>query len=126
MTHPAQEPMLDIAHGDPARSRFLREALGKLRSASDDKKFQCLVDEILAGRKSLREAARSDVFNSAVVDKVDEGARRYRELTEAEREQLAADGEQKFGALRDRLAQGGGRSEQDEDEDFGGSVFEPL
>lgn len=114
--------MLDVARGDPVRSRFLRASLTRLREASDDERFRAMVDDILAGRRSLRDAATSEAFNRGIADKVDEGARRYQELSEAEREALAAQGEQQFAALREDIRQGeaGDRTPpDDDDEDFG-------
>lgn len=124
MSGPDQEPMLDIARGDPARSRFLREALATLRETSDDERFRTMVDDILAGRRSLRDAATSEMFNRGIADKVDEGARRYQELSEAEREALAAQGEQQFAALRADIEQSRSGEPRrptpnEADEDFG-------
>lgn len=96
--------MLDVARGDPARSEFLRAALEILRESSGDERFRTLVDDILSGHTSLREAATSDVFDREVAPLVDEGARRYQELSEEEREELAARGEEEFEALRDDLS----------------------
>jgi hypothetical protein len=124
MTTP-QEPMLDVAHGDPARSAFLRAALRRLRESSRDERFQALVDDILAGRSSLRAAATSDVFNRSIAAWVDEGARRYQELPEEERDELAARGEQEFAALREELSEAPStdRAPDDDDDGYGGSIM---
>jgi hypothetical protein len=121
MSSPDQEPMLDIARGDPARSRFLRAALTRLRDTSGDERFHTMVDDILAGRRSLRDAATSEVFNRGIADKVDEGARRYQELSEAEREALAAMGEQQFAELRGQAEPGpaADAAPDEDDDDFG-------
>jgi hypothetical protein len=120
-----QEPMLDVAHGDPARSAFLRAALRRLRESSRDERFRALVDDILAGRSSLRAAATSDVFNRSIATWVDEGARRYQELPEEEREELAAQGEQEFAALREELSEAPStdRAPDDDDGGYGGSIM---
>jgi len=68
-----EEPLLDVARGDPARSRFLRASLQRLRESSTNNQFRAMVDDILAGRKSLRTAAASELFNSEVADKVRQG-----------------------------------------------------
>jgi len=120
-----QEPMLDVAHGDPARSAFLRAALRRLRESSRDERFRALVDDILAGRSSLRAAATSDVFNRNIAARVDEGARRYQDMSEDERDELAAQGEQGFVALREELSEApsADRPPDDDDDDYGGSIM---
>jgi hypothetical protein len=117
--------MLDVAHGDPARSAFLRAALRRLRENSRDERFRALVDDILAGRSSLRAAATSDVFNRSVATWVDEGARRYQELSEDERDELAARGEQALAALRAELSEApsADRAPGDDDDGYGGSIM---
>jgi hypothetical protein len=117
------EPMLDIARGDAARSKFLRASLTKLRDASGDEQFRSLVDDILAGRKGLREAATSEVFNRGIAEKVDEGARRYRELSDEEKERLAAQGERQFAVLREQIRRG---EDGDGDNGDSGSVLRPA
>jgi hypothetical protein len=57
---------------------------------------------------------------------VDEGARRYNELSEAEREQLAADGEREYARVREQIAQEQRRGpRQDDEEEGGGSILRP-
>jgi hypothetical protein len=113
------DPMLDVARGDKARSQFLRASLVKLRDASGDEQFRTLVDEVLTGRRSLREAAASEVFGRGIADKLDEGARRYQALSDEEKESLAAQGEQRFAELRARIERPGPAA--DGDDDFGNS-----
>jgi hypothetical protein len=117
------DPMLDVARGDKARSQFLRASLEKLRDASGDEQFRTLVDDVIAGRRSLREAATSEVFNRGIADKVDEGARRYQALSDEEKESLAAQGEQQFAALRARIERpdSGDDDSDDDGDDFGNS-----
>ncbi|MBO0880082.1 MAG: hypothetical protein J2P17_06935 [Mycobacterium sp.] len=89
-------PMLDVALGDRAVSQFLRSSLGTLRDGSDDKDFRRLVDDVLRGELSLREAATSDVFERGIVQPFEEGMRQYERLPEAERARRAAEGEAGF------------------------------
>jgi hypothetical protein len=120
------EPMLDVARGDQARSKFLRASLVKLRDTSGDEQFRSMVDDILSGRRSLREAASSEVFNRGIADKVDEGVRQYEALSDEEKEALAAQGEQQFAALRAQIGRDG--SPGDDDDDFGnsGGIMRPA
>jgi hypothetical protein len=111
-----QEPMLDIARGDPARSKFLRESLAKLREHSKDPQFRSMVDDILAGRRSAREAATSEVFNRGIADKVEQGAQQYQALSGEEKEELAAQGEQRMAELREEIQRGNQPADPDPDD----------
>jgi hypothetical protein len=99
-----EEPLLDVAGGDPALSRHLRGSLRLLRDKSDDPEFRRLADDILEGRRGLREASRSPVFARVLDPRVDEFARRYDQLSEDERAGLAAEGQRQFAELRDQIA----------------------
>ncbi|MQA85807.1 MAG: hypothetical protein GEV03_14600 [Streptosporangiales bacterium] len=66
MSSPREEPMIDIARGDPVRSRQLRAALKTLRDRSNDREFRRLVDDVLAGRRALRDVARTQTFDRVV------------------------------------------------------------
>ena len=100
----APEPLLDVAHGDPARSKILRDSLRILREKSDVPAFKALVDEILAGRKGLRETAREPLFGKGVAAGVDAGAAWWAGLSPEEREELAEQGRQQIVRLRYELA----------------------
>jgi hypothetical protein len=113
VTKPRPEPLLDVARGDAARSHVLRESLKILRERSADPAFGKLVDDVLAGRRGLREAVASPLFNQALTPGVQEAASRYQEMSEEEREHLAAEGERQLDRLRDGL------NRPDDDEDFG-------
>ncbi|MGI5505008.1 hypothetical protein [Lentzea sp. CA-135723] len=117
MTKPRPEPLLDVARGDAARSHVLRESLKILRSRSADPAFGRLVDDVLAGRRGLREAVASPLFNQALTPGVQEAAARFKEMPEEERARLAAEGERQLNRLRDDL------SGPDDDEDFGDTNY---
>ncbi|MFD0856795.1 hypothetical protein ACFQ07_31475 [Actinomadura adrarensis] len=57
-------PIFDLARGDAALSRELRDGLQRLSNHSDNAEFKDLVDDVLNGRRSLREAAREGLFTS--------------------------------------------------------------
>lgn len=92
--------MLDVAGGDPALSRHLRNSLTLLRDRSDDPEFRRLADDVLAGRRGLREVATSPVFAQALNPQVERFAQRYEQLSDAERAALAAQGEEQLAAER--------------------------
>ena len=117
MTKPRPEPLLDVARGDAAHSHVLRESLKILRDRSPDPAFGKLVDDVLAGRQGLREAVASPLFNQALTPGVQEAASHYKELSEKERERLAAEGERHLNRLRDDL------NSPDDDGDFGNANY---
>jgi hypothetical protein len=98
------EPVLDVARGDAALSRHLRNCLEVLRRRTEDAEFRQLVDDVLAGRRGLREVALSPAFEQVLSPAVEQFAQRYEQLSDAEREQLAADGEQQLSELGERIA----------------------
>src|SRR5688500_14255711 len=100
---PDEEPMLDVAAGDPALSRHLRNSLTLLRDRSDDPEFRRLADEVLTGRRGLRDVATSPVFAQALNPQVERFAQRYEELSDEERAALAAQGAEQLAAERERI-----------------------
>jgi len=90
------EPMLDVARGDKAVSEHLRESLKNLRDDSDDKDFRRLIDDVLSGEMSLREAAMTDLFDRGIAKPLEQTMRQLDQLSESERERLADEGEAEF------------------------------
>jgi hypothetical protein len=103
MSSSHDEPMIDIARGDRALSRQLRTALETLRDRSDNREFRGLVGDVLAGRRGLREIARTPAFDSMVTPLAREFGRRFDEMSEAEREQLARQGKEAYERLRQQV-----------------------
>jgi hypothetical protein len=95
-----EEPTLDIARGDEALSRQLRRSLATLRDGTEDEDFRRQLDDVIAGRMSLREAAFTGTFDRGLAPHFERGMQRLQEMSEAEREQLAQEGQ----AALDRLA----------------------
>jgi hypothetical protein len=116
MTGPEQEPTLDVARGDVALSRHLKNSLEVLKDKVDDPEFGRMVDDITAGRRSLRDMVRSPVFARALDPLVEQGAETYRNLSDEERETLARQGEAQFEQLRQQLNDP--NPEDPDDEDF--------
>lgn len=102
----AEEPTLDVAHGDPALARHLRASLEVLRDRTDNDEFRRLADEVLAGRASLRDVYFTPAFAAGIDHGVDQFARRYAELSPEEQADMAERGRQAFQTERDRLANG--------------------
>lgn len=103
MSGPEQEPNLDIARGDAALSKHLKNSLGVLKDKVDDPEFKRLVDDITSGRRSLRDMVNTPVFARALDPLVEQGAQTYRNLSEEEREELGAQGEEQFAQLREEI-----------------------
>lgn len=113
-------PTLDIAHGDAALSKHLKNSLNLLRKKTDDPEFKSMVDDIIAGRKSLRDTVGSPVFSRVLDPLVGRAVEHYRSLSEQERDELAKTGEQQFEAMRaDEEPQSETRpGDSNDDEDF--------
>lgn len=126
MSRPDREPIIDVAGGDPALSRHLRNCLTVLRDRTENPEFRKLADDILAGRQGLRQAFTSPAFAQALNPHVEQFAQRYEQLSANEREQLATEGQRQFAEQRGQLAgerraeqaQTGRRADPDDDEDF--------
>ncbi|MGH3798898.1 MAG: hypothetical protein ACRDTD_01975 [Pseudonocardiaceae bacterium] len=118
--------MIDVAGGDPALSRHLRHCLKVLRDHTDNPEFRELADDIMAGRRSLRQAFTSPIFAQALNPQVAQFAQRYEQLSADEREWLAAEGQRQFAEQREQLArerraaeaQTRGCDDSGDDEDF--------
>lgn len=122
MSEDRPEPTLDIARGDVALSKHLRNSLNVLREKVDDPEFKRLVDDITSGRRSLRDTFTSPAFARALDPLVEQAAEHYRNLPEQEREELARTGEQQFEELRRQEEQAATRppdnGDGDDEEDF--------
>ncbi|HEY6422760.1 MAG TPA: hypothetical protein VIY28_05825 [Pseudonocardiaceae bacterium] len=64
------EPLTDVACTDPEMSEELRDALALLRDRSDNDEFRSLIDDVLAGRRSLTEASGTAAFGDVVFARV--------------------------------------------------------
>jgi hypothetical protein len=62
----------DAGTGEPELSQQLREALAFLRDHSGNNEFRALADDVLAGRRSLVEAAGTAAFGAVVYSRVAE------------------------------------------------------
>src|SRR3954451_11416411 len=81
------EPMMDGGCAEPELSEQLRDALTLLRQYTDDDEFRTLVDDVLAGRCSLVEAAGSAAFSNVVFAGI---AQEFGRLTDEEKQRLAS------------------------------------
>lgn len=80
------EPATDVACAEPALSADVREALALLRDHSDEE-FRELIDEVLAGRRSLLDASGTTAFGTAVFGRIaDEFGERLATMTDEEKQ----------------------------------------
>lgn len=86
-------PLLGITAADPALDRQLRAQLTALRDRAVGSELGSILDDVLAGRRSLRDAARTTAFAGVVGPAVTEMADAWARMTPEQRSDLAADGE---------------------------------
>jgi 6-phosphogluconate dehydrogenase (decarboxylating) len=96
------DPILQFSRGDVAKARILKDALRTLRESSDDDRFRGLMDDVLEGRTSLREATRTQVFDQVVTPLAAITAERMDAFSEEELERLAAEGKATEDEIRER------------------------
>jgi len=81
-----QQPLLETLRFEPRMQAHLRESLAVLRDASDDRALRTRIDDVLEGRASLRELARTPEFTSMVDSKIDQAVEEYDAIPEDVRE----------------------------------------
>jgi uncharacterized protein YicC (UPF0701 family) len=97
--------LLDIARGDAARSHQLRGSLKILRDRADNPEFRKLLDDVLAGKKGMRDAARSPLFDQAVTPRVQQAVERLNQMSDEEKQRLGEEGERQLDQLRHQLSE---------------------
>ncbi|MHA6803486.1 hypothetical protein [Salinifilum ghardaiensis] len=124
MSGKEQEPMMDVARGDVGLSRHLRNSLRTIRDKTDDEEFKKLADDIIAGKRSLREASRSDVFSRVLNPQVEKASAEIESMSDEEREELARTGEQQLAALGEDSPNSSSDSDEDDEEvDFSNTTW---
>ena len=95
MTDTPETPpaLLGITAGNPTFDGQLREQLTVLRDRSAGTELGSILDDVLAGRRTLRDAARTSAFGGAVGPAVTETTAAWAQMTPEQRAGLAADGE---------------------------------
>lgn len=93
-----EEPLLPSLAGNRAMDVALRDSLRILREQADDPDVRRRIDAVLDGRAALRDLARDRQFSALVTPLAERGWDQYEQLSEEERERLAAevpDGEER-------------------------------
>lgn len=101
MLPPDHDSVSAFTRGDPVRSRMLRENLQAIRDRTDDPHLRRLVDDVLQGRRTVRELVRDEGF----VRELDAGMQRFGEhweqLTPEQRAELVRQGQAEESARRE-------------------------
>jgi hypothetical protein len=97
------EPLLDIARGNAAVSRYLHQSLRALRDNNEDPHLRLIIEDVLAGRTSLRAAFTNPQFTAGLEPGIERFSQVYEGLDPQERARFAAEGEE---LLRDAPADG--------------------
>lgn len=82
-------PLLPTLVHEPKLGRSLRESLLVLRDQSEDGGLRDRIDEVIAGRGSLRDLARSPDFESFVTPYAERGYQQWEALDDDQRHDLA-------------------------------------
>ena len=87
---PAEDlpPLLPSLAREHRLEESLRESLRVLRQQSDDPQLRDRIDDVIAGRASLRDLARSAEFDSLVAPYAERGYQQWDALDAEEREDL--------------------------------------
>ncbi|RAJ74908.1 MULTISPECIES: hypothetical protein [unclassified Streptomyces] len=101
MPHPMDKPVddsefLEMTGQDPAQARILRQSLEHLASGLGGSTLKEMAQEVLSGRMGLREAADVSAYADQAVEQSAPVAEKWAALSDAEREELAADGERRL------------------------------
>jgi len=96
----AEESIREVAHGDPARQRLLRDSLRALAGGSGGPALQEMARDVLAGRIGLRDAALSSYYGAELLPHAEKSVQRWQRLSDEERARLIASGAKAMETLR--------------------------
>ncbi|SDP94508.1 hypothetical protein SAMN04487905_11628 [Actinopolyspora xinjiangensis] len=108
---------MDVARGDVGLSRHLRNSLRIIRDKTNDSEFKEMADEVIAGKRSLREASQSDLFSRVLDSQVEKASMEISSMDSEELDRLARAGENQLSELGKDLSRETASGVQD-DEDF--------
>ncbi|GAB3543787.1 hypothetical protein J2S53_000586 [Actinopolyspora lacussalsi] len=124
MSDQDREPMMDVSRGDVGLSRHLRNSLRIIRDKTDDEEFRKLADDVIAGKRGLREASQSASFSRVLDYQVEKASTEMAEMSDEEREELALSGEQQLADLGVDSSRGTCSSVEDlEDTDYSNKTW---
>lgn len=80
------DEITDIAGGDPAMAKVLRESLRHLATGAAGPALQEMANDVLDGRITLREAVRHDHYAAALTERLDAFTEWHDSLSPQERQ----------------------------------------
>ncbi|MGD6742845.1 hypothetical protein ACOKM3_13485 [Streptomyces sp. BH106] len=86
---------LEMTGQDPAQAKILRQSLEHLASGLGGGALKEMAQEVLSGRMGLREAADVSAYTEQALEQSAPLTQKWSEMSDAEREALAAEGERK-------------------------------
>ncbi|MBO0515270.1 hypothetical protein J0695_26270 [Streptomyces beijiangensis] len=92
-----------MSQGDPAQARLLRKSLETLAAGHGGDTLKEMAQEVLSGRASLRDAANVSAYSDQLVEQATPMAEKWASLTDAEREELAAEGRRAIAAEQEQI-----------------------
>ncbi len=97
-----QQPefVYDVANGDLGASRHLRKSLAVIRSATTDPELRKSLDDVIAGRTSMRDFGTSDGFAKVLEQVTGPKLAETFTMSEEERDRLAEQGNAILDQLR--------------------------
>lgn len=95
--------LLEMSQGDPAQARLLRKSLETLAAGHGGDALKEMAQEVLSGRASLRDAANVSAYADQLIEQAAPMAEKWASLSEAQREELAAEGRRLITAEQDQI-----------------------
>ena len=86
-------PLLGITAQDAGMDRMLRESVRTLRDQHSGTPLGEMLGDVLAGRRTLRDVARTPEWDAAVAPATERMAQQWAALSTEERERLVAEGQ---------------------------------
>ncbi|MCK1794503.1 hypothetical protein MTQ01_00355 [Streptomyces sp. XM4193] len=90
------DDFLEFTQNDPVGARNLRLTLEKLAEGGAGETTQEMAREVLSGRIGLRQAVTVPAYSEALVQGMQPFKEKWEELSDSEREELAAQGQRDY------------------------------
>lgn len=103
-TEPSQgeqpAPLLGVTATDAGLERQLRASLRTIRDRTQDPALAGMLDDVLAGRRSLRDVARTPEWNAAVESSTRQATQAWARMSPQERAELVQTGREELEQAR--------------------------
>ncbi|MPY59263.1 hypothetical protein [Streptomyces spongiae] len=95
--------LVEMSQGDPAQAKLLRRSLETLAAGHGGDALKEMAQGVLSGRTSLRDAANVSAYADQLIEQATPMAEKWASLSEAQRQELAAEGRRAIAAEQDRI-----------------------